>query len=263
MSASRFHAVRKILKLEDLGPPFAGSVPQKPYPSVPEYIRARHPARAEVDAGQAFYPTNRSINSRVWLIQADITKLKIDAVVNAANEQLRGGGGIDGAIHRAAGPELIQACGKLNGCPTGQAKITPGFKLPSRLWVRRCFISSSHPLSLSLFLSFLESVSEVALYFLLPHTCVFSSLTRALWNSVVHTVGPIGEKFESLRSAYHNSLEVAFNQPLPDPLEPGQQTILGKRPRDPEPIRTVALCGISTGIYGYPLVNASHSQLAV
>ena len=120
----------------------------------------------------------------IRIVQANITTLEVDAIVNAANTTLLGGGGVDGAIHRAAGPELLAYCRKLGGCPTGEAKITPGFKLPAK-WV-------------------IHTVGPVWNGGTRNESATATSMSRG------PRLGPISES-TLLANCYRNSLELALN----------------------------------------------------
>jgi len=135
------------------------------------------------------------VTTRIEARLVDLTTLALDAIVNAANTRLAAGGGVCGAIHRAAGPELADACARVAPCPTGEARLTPGFRLPARF--------------------------------------------------VIHAVGPVWEggtsgEADLLASAYRSSLAIA------------------KR----EGLTSIGFPAISTGIYGYPLREATAIAVA-
>lgn len=170
LSADEIPTLSLLYKLGKLSPAPAGSDP---------------PTTLSFTPSSTITPS-KPLNDRVCLVRHDITKLAVDAIANAANRRLLGGGGVDGAIHSAAGPGLLNECRTLAGCATGDAKITSAYKLPC--------------------------------------------------HKVIHAVGPVYDPVEPeeseklLTSAYNKVLNLAVDNKC----------------------SSLALCGISTGIYGYP-----------
>jgi len=128
----------------------------------------------------------------VQVLQGDITRQRVDAIVNAANSSLLGGGGVDGAIHRVAGPELLEACRPLGGCRPGEAKITPGFRLPAKFVIHTVgpVWHGGHEHEDAVLAKCYRSVMDVAVA---NHvrTIAFPSISTGAYGFPVHRAAPI------------------------------------------------------------------------
>ena len=150
--------------------------------------------------------------SKIYIIKDDLTKLDVDAIVNAANKSLLGGGGVDGAIHRAAGPDLLRECRTLNGCETGQAKITKGYRLPAEYVIHTVGPvysgSESDPVKLrSCYIESLELARKNGL-----HTIAFPAISCGVygypWEEATAIALDSVRKWQSENSDY--TLDVTF-----------------------------------------------------
>ncbi|XP_048791461.1 ADP-ribose glycohydrolase MACROD2 isoform X2 [Lagopus muta] len=221
-----------------------GYVALKDIPTWMEEMRSKNESDGE--NAKEDVQGKRSLSEKVSLYRGDITLLEVDAIVNAANSSLLGGGGVDGCIHRAAGPCLLAECRNLSGCETGQAKITCGYDLPAKcavLVVLEAFGMEGHPCKCPFPMDAAWSQDGVLQCHTnvlvvgdlpLPSCCFPQPPPHAAY--VIHTVGPIARGHltdthkENLASCYKSSLKLAKENS----------------------IKSLAFPCISTGIYGFP-----------